>query len=114
MLDHTNAYCRVLEQPLKVPYIAGVILNLNITNPEIVEALLPKYGERAQQAVNTGEWRSLKLLLRFFASAHSLFEGTELFQLLDELFGRAVDLQAASPDDVGLPTQQYLVIKTNS
>lgn len=92
---------------MKIPYVAGIILSLNLNKqqlnkPEIVSVLLAQYAERAQQAVQAAEWRSLKLLLRLLACVHGLFQGTPIFAVLDELLDRAIDLQTASSDDVSL------------
>ncbi|KAL9088275.1 MAG: hypothetical protein Q9159_003187 [Coniocarpon cinnabarinum] len=101
----------VLEHPLKIPFMAGIVLNLNLKQPDIVETLLPKYSARAQQAIEAGDWRTLKLLLRFFACAHGLFEGTVIFDVLEQLFNRAVDLQAASADDaIGLEITKVILL----
>lgn len=55
-----------------------------------------------QEKLETGNWRIFKLLLRFLACLQGLFEGEGIFSVLDELFSRAVDLQAASSEDVSL------------
>lgn len=91
---------RVAEQPLKIPHVAGMILNLNQKNTDLVKSLLPKYTERAQTALDAGDWRTLKLILRLFACIHGLFETNSIFDVLEELMNRVVDLQTASSDDV--------------
>ena len=91
---------RTLEQPLKIPHIAGIVLNLNTKDAEIVDKVLLVFQDRTQRAIEAGEWRTLKLLLRFFACTHGLFEGAAIISILDELFTRAIDLQAASSEDV--------------
>lgn len=53
-----------------------------------------------QEAVNTGNWRDFKLLLRLTSCLGQLFETDGVINILDELFNRAVDLQTASPEDV--------------
>lgn len=62
--------------------------------------MLKKAATNAQVAAEKGEWRDFKLLLRLLACSQSLLEGDGVFPVLDELFNRAVDLQAASPEDV--------------
>jgi len=90
----------VLEQPLKIPFVAAVVLYANDSKSEVAQDILSRVGAKAQTYLDAGNWRELKLLLRFFACLHNVFEGDGIFPLLDELFNRAVDLQAASQEDV--------------
>jgi hypothetical protein len=90
----------VLEQPLKTPFVAAVVLVVNASNPGIVDALLTRITSATEERVKEGEWRDVKLCLKFLACLQSLLEGDGLFPVLDELFSRAVDLQTASSEDV--------------
>ena len=72
----------------------------NETKVDFVKALLEETRSRTQEAIDNGEWRSFKLLLRFLGCLQPLFEGDGVFPLLDELFNKAADLQTASSDDV--------------
>ena len=92
--------CRVQEQPFKTPFLAAVILHVNNSKPEIAVEVIKKAATRTQAAFDTGSWREVKLYLRLFAALSSLFEGDGVFPILDELFNRAADLQAASQLDV--------------
>lgn len=98
----------VLEQPLKVPFVAAVVLYANDSKPEVAQEVLSRAGAKAQTHLDAGNWRELKLLLRFFACLHNLFQEHGVFPLLDELFNRAVDLQAASQEDVYLGQDRCL------
>ncbi|KAI9367105.1 MIF4G like-domain-containing protein [Aspergillus egyptiacus] len=91
---------RILEQPLKVPFIATVVLVANTIKPELVDDVLKRFAERFQTHVNSGAWREVKLLLRFLGCLQCIFEGDGIFSLLEELFSRAVDLQTASSEDL--------------
>ena len=73
---------------------------MQLQKPDLVKRFLDKVEVKTQAALDAGEWRSFKLLLRFLACLQDLFEGDGVFGLLEELFNKAVDLQAASPDDV--------------
>lgn len=64
------------------------------------KSVLTKAAVKIQLAAEKGQWRDFKLMLRFFACLQSLLEGDGVFSVLDELFNRAVDLQAASSEDV--------------
>lgn len=90
----------VLEQPLKTPFVAAVILVINSSKPEVIDALLVRIASATEESVKQGEWRDVKLYLKFLACLQSCLEGDGLFPVLDELFSRAVDLQTASSEDV--------------
>ncbi|KAL3455711.1 MIF4G like-domain-containing protein [Aspergillus heterothallicus] len=90
----------VLEQPMKIPFIATAVLTTNTLKPELVGDLLKRTAERFQLNVNAGAWREVKLLLRFLGCLQCIFEGDGVFTVLEELFSRAVDLQTASSEDL--------------
>lgn len=89
-----------LEQPLKTPFVAGVILLVNTLKPEIVGEILVKLSAATQEKIEAGQWRDVKLYLKLLACLQSSLDGEGIFNVLDELFNRAVDLQTASSDDV--------------
>lgn len=80
--------------------MAAIVLHTNEKNSEFCKLVLEKTRVRLQVAVNDGQWRIVKLLLRFLGIMQPLFQGDGLFSLLEELFNRAADLQTASSDDV--------------
>ncbi|KAK2775619.1 cap binding protein [Colletotrichum kahawae] len=88
-----------LEQPLKTPFVAGVILLVNTLKPEIVDEILAKLSAATQEKIEAGEWRDVKLYLKLLACLQRSLDGEGIFNVLDELFNRAVDLQTASSDD---------------
>ena len=73
---------------------------VNIDRPELVEELLKQVGVLGQQYLDAGNWRQLKLVLRFLACLHGLFDDNGLFTILEDLFQRTIDLQTASSEDV--------------
>ncbi|KAK2811857.1 hypothetical protein FQN50_001895 [Emmonsiellopsis sp. PD_5] len=89
----------VAEQPLKIPFVAATVLTMNTMKPELAAQVLKKAGETAQSHIQAGNWRDVKLGLRFLACLQGLFEGEGIFPLLEDLFSRAVDLQTASSED---------------
>ncbi|RCI08094.1 hypothetical protein L249_6278 [Ophiocordyceps polyrhachis-furcata BCC 54312] len=93
----------VVEQPLKAPFVAAVVLVLNTLKPDVVDVVLARLARDIDVSLGSGEWRQLKLLLKFLACLQPCLEGDGIFPLLDELFARAADLQTASSDDVGQP-----------
>ncbi|KKK19342.1 cap binding protein [Aspergillus rambellii] len=90
----------ILEQPLKIPFIATTVLVANTLKSEVAADVLKKCGECFQKHVNAGAWREVKLLLRFLGCLQCIFEGEGVFVVLEELFARAVDLQTASSEDL--------------
>ncbi|KAF5017053.1 hypothetical protein F66182_11077 [Fusarium sp. NRRL 66182] len=89
----------LLEQPLKTPFVAAVVLIINTLKPEFVDEILAGIAQNTTDKIAQGEWRDVKLLLKFLACLQSLLEGDGLFPLLEDLFNRAADLQTASSDD---------------
>jgi hypothetical protein len=100
----------LVEQPFKIPHIAATILYANDINGDVVKEMLTRVSSRTQEAVDTGSWREVKLLLRFLACLQGIFEGDGVFPLLDELFSRAADQQTASQEDVSRPTYRGEVL----
>lgn len=105
--DLTNTFLDIavsltLEQPLKIPFIAAIVLQTNTQKPEFTEEVLKKLADALQQNLNRGCWREVKLLLRFLACLQGLFMGDGVFPFLEELFTRAAELQTASNEDVGV------------
>lgn len=96
-----NTDCgRTTEQPLKIPFIAAIVLVVNAHKQELAAEVIKKASESLQAFLDDGMWRKVKLMLRFFGCLQGLFEDRGVFALLDELFLRAVDLQTASSEDV--------------
>lgn len=91
-----------LEQPLKTPFLAAVVLVANTNQPEVVDMLLAKLTRGIEAKMAEGEWRDVKLYLKLLACLSGALEGDGLFPLLEELFGKAAELQTASSDDVSL------------
>lgn len=90
----------MIEQPLKIPFAAAVIVVVNPQKSELVAEILQKCHDTIQQHLGLGSWREVKLLLRFLGCLQGVLEGDGLFPVLEELFSRAVDLQTASSEDV--------------
>ncbi|SPO00623.1 related to cap binding protein 80 (Cbp80) [Cephalotrichum gorgonifer] len=88
-----------VEQPLKTPFVAAVVLFANTLKPDIVGDILTKVTAETESRVKTGDWRGVKLCLKLLACLQSCLTGDGIFPVLEELFSRAVDLQTASSDD---------------
>ncbi|KAH7318557.1 MIF4G like-domain-containing protein [Stachybotrys elegans] len=89
----------IIEQPLKTPFVAAVMLVANSLNPAIVDLVLAPVAQATEACIKKGEWRDVKLYLKFLACLQPCLEGDGLFPILEELFSRAADLQTASSDD---------------
>ncbi|KAI9728764.1 MAG: hypothetical protein M1828_002870 [Chrysothrix sp. TS-e1954] len=101
----------IVEQPFKIPFIAAIVRHVNLHKPELANRFMEKIADRTQASLDKGQWRSLKLLLRFLGCLQPLFEDDGVFSLLDELFNRAVDLQAASSEDaLGLELAKIIML----
>ncbi len=90
----------LIEQPLKTPFVAAVVLVLNTLKPDVALEVLRKVAGDVEAQIKDGQWREVKLNLKFLACLQSCLEGDGVFRVLDELLSRAVDLQTASSDDV--------------
>jgi len=90
----------IIEQPFKIPFIAAVAFYGNDVKPDITIEAMKRVGDRAQEALNAGEWKDFKLLLRFFACLQSLYQDDGVFPFLGQLFDTIVDLQSANENDV--------------
>ena len=98
----TNEQSRVVEQPLKIPFVAGVVLATNVQKSELAQEVLERAAAKIQDYLNEGAWREVKLVLRFLGCLQGILEGDGVFSIFEELFSRAVDLQTASSEDVSL------------
>ena len=104
----TDIDLSIVEQPFKTPFIAAIVIAINRQKPEVVQQLLEREAKAAQDHLEAGQWREVKLVLRFLACLQGLLAEDGLFPLLEELFSRAVDLQTASSEDVSNLAQLVL------
>ncbi|MCJ1385922.1 hypothetical protein MMC17_009046 [Xylographa soralifera] len=101
----------IVEQPLKIPFVAAIVLAANPKKPEVVEEMLSRAGKAMQEHLQAGAWREVKLVLRFLACLQGLLDGEGVFPILEDLFSRAVDLQTASSEDgLGLELVKIILL----
>ncbi|KAG8532057.1 uncharacterized protein KY384_003694 [Bacidia gigantensis] len=101
----------VLEQPLKIPFIAGLTLATDQQKPDLSQKILERATSRLQEYLNAGAWREVKHLLRFLGCLQRILEGDGIFPVFEELFARAVDLQTASSEDsLGLELVKIILL----
>lgn len=91
-----------MEQPLKIPYVAATVLFANAESHEVGALFLERLTPLVQEAVNAGQWRDFKLLLRLLCCLGPAFAQDGVMPILDELFNRAADLQTESQEDVSV------------
>ena len=102
--------CSTVEQPLKIPFVAAIVLLANAQKPDFTTEILGKVGGALQKHLDLGEWREVKLNLRLLGCLQGMFEGDGVFPILDELFSRAADLQMNSSEDVSFwPAHVYML-----
>ncbi|KAK7953964.1 hypothetical protein PG988_014658 [Apiospora saccharicola] len=89
----------VVEQPLKTPFVAAVVLVANSMQPDVATDVLARIAPLTEEKIKLGEWRDVKLYLKLLACLQSCLEGDGLFPVLEELFNRAVELQTSNSDD---------------
>jgi nuclear cap-binding protein subunit 1 len=90
----------ICEQPLKIPFIAALTLYANDINAEVSRELIVRTSKKMASALELGEWRDFKLLLRYQAYLQGILEGAGVFQILNQLFDWVIDLQEGSAEDV--------------
>ncbi|KIV85171.1 hypothetical protein PV11_00901 [Exophiala sideris] len=101
----------IVEQPLKIPFVAAIVLLANIHKPELTVDVLAKIGEALQNRLDQGVWREVKLYIRFLSCLQGMFEGDGVFSILEELFSRAADLQMKSSEDsLGLELVKIILL----
>ncbi|KAL8720720.1 MAG: hypothetical protein Q9225_002454 [Loekoesia sp. 1 TL-2023] len=101
----------IIEQPLKIPFVAAVTLALNFQKPELAQEILTKATRALNEQFAAGAWREAKLLLRFLACLQGILDDNGVFPVLEELFSRAVDLQTASSEDsLGLEIVKIILL----
>ncbi|MCJ1312780.1 hypothetical protein MMC25_006456 [Agyrium rufum] len=101
----------ILEQPLKIPFVAATLLAVDKEKPDITTEVLKRVSSSIQEHLAKGAWRETKLQLRFIACLQGILEGDGIFSILDEIFSRAVDLQTASSEDgLGLELVKIILL----
>ncbi|KAL8972845.1 MAG: hypothetical protein Q9183_000320 [Haloplaca sp. 2 TL-2023] len=101
----------VVEQALKIPFIAAVVLAVNLKKPELAQEALARTAKALNEHFESGAWREVKLSLRFLACLQGILEADGLFPILEELFSSAVDLQTASSEDsLGLEIVKIILL----
>jgi len=91
-----------VEQPFKIPFVAAVLLIANTMRQEIVQEILVRAAERTNNAIVKGEWRDVKLYMKFLGSLQGLLDGDGVFPVLQDILTKAVDLQTENNEEVSI------------
>ena len=90
----------VVEQPFKIPFVAAVVLIANTMRQEIVQEVLSRAATGTNNAIAKGEWREVKLYMKFLGSLQGLLEGDGVFPVLQDILSKAIDLQTENNEEV--------------
>jgi nuclear cap-binding protein subunit 1 len=62
--------------------------------------LVERIGARLNEGVEKGEWRDVKLCLKFLGGLQGVLEGEGVWIVLQDLLTKAVDLQTENNEEV--------------
>ena len=66
----------------------------------MVDELLTRAAARTNAKIREGEWREVKLLMKFLGGLQGLLEGEGVWAVLQDIFTKAVDLQTENNEEV--------------
>lgn len=118
----------VVEQPFKIPFVAAVVLVLNALRDvggenadngdvtmegesnkgkrevgvEIAREVVKRAAKGVNDAMKKGNWREVKLYLKFLGALQGMLSGEGVFPVLEDVLGKAVDLQTENNEEVSL------------
>ncbi|CZT06031.1 hypothetical protein WAI453_005238 [Rhynchosporium graminicola] len=106
----------VVEQPFKIPFVAAVVLVANTMHRKNGEAVavevLKRTTLRTNQAIATGEWREVKLLMKFLGSLQGLLDGEGVWIVLQDMLTKAVELQTENNEETIGPELVKIILFT--
>ncbi|PQE08922.1 cap binding protein [Rutstroemia sp. NJR-2017a WRK4] len=102
----------VAEQPFKVPFVAAVVMVLNTLKSEMVQELLEKAATGINKAIVVGDWRQVKLYMKFLGSLQGLLEGDGVFSVLQDFLTKALDLQTENNEETIGPELVKIILLT--
>jgi nuclear cap-binding protein subunit 1 len=99
----------VVEQPFKIPFVAAVVLVVNTLKSEMVAEVLQRTTARVNEAIAKGEWREVKLLMKFLGGLQGVLAGEGLWLALQDVLTKAVELQTNNDEEVSFSRSWYRV-----
>lgn len=91
----------VVEQPFKTPFVAAVVLVANTMRSEMAMEVLNRAAARTNKKIQEGEWREVKLLMKFLGGLQGLLEDDGVWIVLQDFLTKAVELQTDNNEEVG-------------
>lgn len=127
----------VVEQPFKIPFVAAVVLALNALRDaggegadngdvtmegesnkakrevgvEIAREVVKRAAKGLNDAMKKGGWREVKLYLKFLGALQGMLSGEGVFPVLEDVLGKAVDLQTENNEEVSLCFGDRLILE---
>ncbi|KAG9247096.1 MIF4G like-domain-containing protein [Calycina marina] len=89
----------VIEQPFKSSFLAAVVLHANTQKEELVKEVLQRAATGLNTSIVKGEWRDVKLYMKFLGSLQGLLEDEGIFPVLQDMFTKAVELQTENAEE---------------
>ncbi|KHJ31202.1 putative cap binding protein [Erysiphe necator] len=102
----------VIEQPFKIPFIAAVIMYADTIQRELVTEVLDKSVTKLNDSIQKGDWREVKLLMKFLGSLQGVLEGEGIWIVLQDLLTKAVDLQTENNEETIGPEIVKIILFT--
>ncbi|KAK6597146.1 hypothetical protein H4I95_09417 [Botrytis cinerea] len=102
----------VVEQPFKIPFVAAVVMVLNTLKEEMVMQLLERTIKDLNKSIIKGDWRQVKLYMKFLGSLQGLLEGDGVFTILQDFLTKALDLQTENNEETIGPELVKIILLT--
>lgn len=102
----------VVEQPHKIPLLAGAIQVANGMESSIGKLCVESFHVRVQEAVDKGKFNNVKLMTRFICALYPMIadNGSGVFKLLNVLLDRSIALQKTSEKRNPLAQELYTAV----
>lgn len=102
----------MIEQPHKIPLLAGAIQIANAMESSIGKLCMELFHGRIQEAVDTGKWNEVKLMTRFVCALYPMVAdgGSGVFKLLNALINAAILLQNSTEKRSPLGQELYTAV----
>ncbi|KAI0999376.1 hypothetical protein K3495_g8819 [Podosphaera aphanis] len=102
----------IVEQPFKIPFVASIFLVIDTMKRELVDQVLEKSVQRVNSCIQKGEWREVKLLMKFLGSLQGILDGEGVWIVLQDFLTKAVELQTENNEEVIGPELVKIILLT--
>ncbi|PMD28438.1 hypothetical protein NA56DRAFT_667010 [Hyaloscypha hepaticicola] len=103
------------EQSFKVPFVAAVVLAINgmgEAGGKVTGEVVSRMAEKCNRSIDAGEWRDVKLTLKFLGGLQGVLEGEGVWIVLQDLLTKAVDLQTENNEETIGPELVKIILFT--